>query len=102
MKLIYTDEDLDRIISEAKAKRDRARKDLHEASQEVRKWESRRAQRKRTRDAKAYRELQALQTPPWMKGDKRICDLCGHDGNWHAEGNNNISSCRGYSPPEDT
>ena len=42
MKLIYTDEDLDRIISEAKAKRDRARKDLHEASQEVRKWESRR------------------------------------------------------------
>ena len=36
----------------------------------------------------------------WMKGDARKCALCGNDGDWHAEGNNNISKCRGYSPPE--
>lgn len=36
----------------------------------------------------------------WMKGDPRKCALCGNDGDWHAQGNNNISKCRGYSPPE--
>lgn len=38
---------------------------------------------------------------PWMHGDARVCQLCGHDGTWHAEGNNNISACRGYSPSWD-
>ncbi len=37
----------------------------------------------------------------WMKGDARKCELCGNDGDWHAQGNNNISKCRGYSPPEE-
>lgn len=36
----------------------------------------------------------------WMSEDPRLCALCGHDGAWHAQGNNNISACRGYSPPE--
>lgn len=38
--------------------------------------------------------------PLWMKGDTRKCTLCGNDGDWHAQGNNNISQCRGYSPAE--
>lgn len=43
---------------------------------------------------------QPAEPPPWMKGDVRKCILCGNDGDWHAQGNNNISQCRGYSPPE--